>query len=294
MEIAHWQDTEPMTIHFFLSTLNYCPITQLNKVQTDVSQDIMSSIYCAEALSCDPTVQAENQPLLLFVTRSQTSHILKRSLGHPGISTRISPKMSLRHLSTLMAIQAVSIPMFTVLWETFYSREWGSIPWSTSKRSSFWPTGTVCPLCMAFPSRGTATAGTEQQGTRSCLGSGSQRIHSKTLLQETKKETITSINHTCLLLRPQIPSPDIFITDATQNACKLKLGLFHIVWMLLHWGWNTYKGASPQPVFLIYHTTGRISLRSCWFTLIKQKHKWRTNTLGVWRHLSSPHGEGEH
>lgn len=41
---------------------------------------------------------------------------------------RILPKMSLRRLSTLVAIQADSVPMFTVLRETFYSREWENIP----------------------------------------------------------------------------------------------------------------------------------------------------------------------
>lgn len=82
----------------------------------------MSNIYCTESLSCDPKVQAENQPLTLFVTKSQTSHVL-RSQVHPGISIRILPMMSLGHLSTLVAIQAVSVPVSTVLQETFYSRE---------------------------------------------------------------------------------------------------------------------------------------------------------------------------
>lgn len=99
------------------------------------------------------------------------------------------------------------------LWESFYSREWESIPWSTSRQPSLWPTGTACPLHMVFPSPGRATAGTEQQGTRSCPGSGSQRIHSKTLLQETKSESIASINHICVLLIPWMPNPDMFFTD---------------------------------------------------------------------------------
>lgn len=75
-------------------------------------QDTMSSIYCAEALSYDATVQVENQALSPFVTKSQISHALKRSF-RPGLSIRILPKMSLRCLPMLMAIQVVCEKPFT-------------------------------------------------------------------------------------------------------------------------------------------------------------------------------------
>lgn len=142
------------------------------------------------------------------------------------------------------------------LWETFYSHEWESIPWSTSRQSSFWPTGTVCPQHMVFPSRGRATAGTEQQGTRSCPGSGSRRIHSKTLLQETKRESIASMNHICVLLRPQMPSPATFL-QIYSKCIQVELSLTE--------GETSQECITSVCCFSPYWTTGRL-VESTWFT----------------------------
>lgn len=131
------------------------------------------------------------------------------------------------------------------LWESFYSREWESIPWSTSRQPSLWPTGTACPLHMVFPSPGRATAGTEQQGTRSCPGSGSQRIRSKTLLQETKSESIASINHICVLLKTLNAQPWYIFYRFTQNAHKLNSSYSTLC---CYSECDTSQGWSPQSI----------------------------------------------
>lgn len=146
------------------------------------------------------------------------------------------------------------------LWENFYSHEWESIPWSTSRQSSSWPSGSVCPQHMVFPSRGTATAGTEQQGTRSCPGWGSQRIHSKTPLQETKSESMGSLNHICVLLR--MPNPDMLL-EIYSKCTQIELSLFHMV--VLQWGWNITRVYHLSLLFLHLLHNGCL-VESIWFT----------------------------
>lgn len=100
---------------------------------------------------------------------------------------------------------------------------------------------------MVFPSRGRATAGTEQQGTRSCPGSESRRIHSKTQLQETKRESITSIIHIWVLLRTWMPRPVKFL-QIYSKSIQIELSLLHIV--LLQWGWNITRVYHLSLLFL--------------------------------------------
>lgn len=166
---------------------------------------------------------------------------------------------------------------------TFYSLEWGSIPWSTSRQSSSWPTGTVCPQRTAFPSRGRATRGTEQRGTRSCPKSRSQRIHSKTVLQKErgKKKKISQLALITTVFKILNSQPSHCYQGCYWKCTQIEVGLFHLVVSLLFQCCFTEaitsKDASPQPVLLTLHSWGNQPKMMLDF-LIEQKHKLRTNT----------------